>query len=152
MDLIDIIQLRKSIRKYGKNIPPIDDIRSILELANNAPSAGNLKPRYVEIINDKNDICEISRICKQPWMSNAPYHILVFVNLTKASTYGKRGIDLYCIQDSAAMIQNILLLCVAYGLGTCWVGAFDEQELASYLNLQEDIRPVAVITIGYEVK
>ena len=57
--------------------------------------------------------------------------------------------ELYCIQDTAAAIENILLAATAYGLGACWVGAFDEEATASVLELEQELRPVALIPIGY---
>ena len=152
MNIRKAILERRSVRNYRKDIPYLSVIEDIISTADNAPSAGNLKPRFVEIIDDKEKKEEISKICRQEWMNSSPYLIIVLVDLIKASMYGKRGMDLYCIQDSAAMIQNILLLATEYELATCWVGAFDEIELALYLNLPEDIRPVAIITIGVEKK
>lgn len=56
---------------------------------------------------------------------------------------------MYCIQDAAAATQNILLTAYSLGLGTCWIGAFDEAELKEVLNAPEGIRPVAMIPVGY---
>ena len=66
-----------------------------------------------------------------------------------ASHYGDRGRELYCLQDTAAAVQNILVLATAYGLGTCWVGAFDEYKLKSCMELPDDKRPVSMIALGY---
>jgi nitroreductase len=63
--------------------------------------------------------------------------------------YGYRGKTLYCIQDTAAATQNILLTAYSLGLGTCWIGAFNEDEAKRALNAPEGIRPVAIIPVGY---
>ena len=56
---------------------------------------------------------------------------------------------MFCIQDTAAAIQNILLTACSIGLGTCWVGAFDEDETKKALQAPRGIRPIAMITVGY---
>jgi nitroreductase len=62
-----------------------------------------------------------------------------------------RGRELYCIQDSAASVEHILLLAVDNKLGACWVSAFDEIEVSKILNLPSYIRPVAIIPIGHPI-
>ncbi len=64
-------------------------------------------------------------------------------------SYGVRGKRLYCIQDSAAATQNLLLMAHALELGACWVGAFNETEAKKALGLPERIRPLALIPLGY---
>ncbi|MEM1539732.1 MAG: nitroreductase family protein, partial [Candidatus Bathyarchaeia archaeon] len=66
-----------------------------------------------------------------------------------AQGYGMRGKNLYCIQDTAAAVQNIHLAAYSMGLGTCWVGAFMEDEVKKILKIPEGIRPVAIIPVGY---
>jgi nitroreductase len=66
-----------------------------------------------------------------------------------AARYGKRGTNLYCLQDTAAATEHILLAATALGLGGCWVGAFDEAAAARALALPEHLRPVALVSIGY---
>ncbi|MEM4201893.1 MAG: nitroreductase family protein, partial [Candidatus Hadarchaeum sp.] len=65
-----------------------------------------------------------------------------------ASRYGDRGRNLYCIQDTAAVAQNIHLAAYALGYGTCWVGAFDEKAVAEAIKAPEGIRPLIMIPIG----
>ena len=66
--------------------------------------------------------------------------------------YGERGRTMYCIQDTAAAIQNIHLAAYSAGLGTCWVGAFKEGAVSEILNVAEGIRPVALIPVGHASK
>ena len=66
-----------------------------------------------------------------------------------AESYGDRGKTLYCIQDTAAAIQNILLTACSLGLGSCWIGAFKEEQIKKIINSPKGIRPVALIPIGY---
>ena len=76
--------------------------------------------------------------------------IVVCADEKRSSTgYGIRGKLLYCLQDTAAATQNILLTAHSLGLGSCWVGAFDEESARKALNIPEGVRPVAIIPVGY---
>jgi nitroreductase len=64
-------------------------------------------------------------------------------------SYGVRGKSLYCLQDTAAAIQNILLTAHSLGLGSCWIGAFKEDEIRQVIKAPKEMRPVALIPVGY---
>ena len=93
----------------------------------------------------------IAKICyNQEFVGEAPVIIVVCGNEKKIELmYGERGKKMYLYQDTAAAIENLLLLATSLGLGSCWVGAFDEEELKEVLELPENIKPLAVIPIGY---
>ena len=87
------------------------------------------------------------------WTKEPPRSSVVFVvcadEKRAAESYGGRGKTLYCIQDTAAAIQNILLTACSMGLGTCWIGAFKEDEVRKVVNAPKNMRPVALIPVGY---
>ena len=150
MDLKDAIIKRSSIRSFLKKPPSEDIILQIIDYANLAPSAGNLQARDFIIVDDSNikqKLCAAS--LDQKFIIEAPYNIVVCANLDRISWYGKRGMELYCLQDAAAAVEHILLLAVDYGLDTCWIGAFNEYEVSKILKVPPYIRPVAIIPIGY---
>jgi nitroreductase len=64
-------------------------------------------------------------------------------------SYGERGRTLYCLQDTSAAVENILLAATALGLGGCWMGAFHEDEVKQVINAPGEMRPVALIAVGY---
>jgi nitroreductase len=66
-----------------------------------------------------------------------------------AESYGLRGKTLYCLQDTAAAVQNILLTASSIGLGSCWIGAFKEDEIKSVILSPKEMRPVALVAVGY---
>ncbi len=151
MNVKEAIKARHSVRSYtDMPIPPkvLDDI--ILH-AHRAPSAGNLQARDFIIVDDpfiKEALCKAAY--DQEFLREAPVTIVVCANLSRIKRYGKRGQELYCLQDSAAAVENILLLAVEYGLATCWVGAFKEGEVKTILKLPDFVRPIAIIPIGHQ--
>jgi nitroreductase len=150
LELKEAIQKRYSVRSFSDKKPSSDIISEIIKYAHLAPSAGNLQARDFIIIDNIKIKKELSRAAlDQEFIVEAPINIVVCANLNRVSPYGGRGKELYCIQDSAAAIEHILLLAVDNGLGTCWVGAFNENEASKILNLPSHVRPVAIIPIGY---
>lgn len=152
MDLKDTIQKRHSIRNFSDKEVSLDLIHEMIKFANLAPSAGNLQARDFIIVNDIELKKRLSAAAlDQEFIIEAPVNIVVCANLNRISPYGMRGRELYCIQDSAASVEHILLLAVDNKLGACWVSAFDEIEVSKILNLPSYIRPVAIIPIGHPI-
>jgi nitroreductase len=153
MDFIELAQSRRSIRDFQQQSISKDDLIKLITAAQSAPSAGNWQPWHFYIISDKRLQREIRNQCgNQEFMMAAPVFIVVCALTNQnRSTYGRRGKALYCIQDTAAAIQNILLCAKSLGLGACWCGAFHEKSVRKILRLKKSTRPVAVIPVGYPV-
>lgn len=150
MDVFQCIENRRSVRSF-RNIPlPEGDLIKILRAGILAPSAGNIQP-WEFIITTKDELkTELARAALgQYWMVDAGVIITVCANEGEsAAYYGPRGKSLYCIQDTAAAIENMLLAATALGYGSCWVGAFDEMKVRRTLNIPREARPVALVPIG----
>jgi nitroreductase len=131
---------------------PLDrqTVEALLEAARWAPNGGNLQPwRFVVILDAKRRRALAGAAYGQHFLAQAPVVITVCaVPDESASKYGARGRELYCLQDTAAAAENILLAATERGLGSCWVGAFDEVAVARVLKLSEGWRPVAIIAVG----
>ena len=150
MELMEIIKGRRSIRKFCNKPVPEDMLNKIIEAGRAAPSAGNLQARDFFIIENQEIKEQLVKAAHgQKFIAQASVAIVVCVNFESIESYGERGMELYCIQDSAAAVQNMLLMVHELGLGACWVGAFDEPPVTEVLKLPEHLRPVAIIPIGY---
>ena len=150
MDLTTCIEGRTSIRDFKPE--PIDDeiVSEALRLANLAPSAGNLQARDFIVVRDittKKALAEAA--FHQDYVRTAPVVIVCCVNLERIKHYQKRGETLYGIQDSAAAIENMLLYLYSKGIGSVWIGAFDEARAVAALSLPKHARPVAIVPVGY---
>ena len=89
----------------------------------------------------------------QEFVAEAPVVIVVCaVPGESARRYGERGRSLYSLQDTAAATQNILLAAAELGLGSCWVGAFEERAAATALGLPPAWRPVALVPVGHPLE
>ncbi|MBR9703431.1 nitroreductase family protein [Candidatus Woesearchaeota archaeon] len=151
MDVLHAIKTRRSIHAYLDKAVEFDKLTAICEAGHYAPSAGNLQDWKFILITEQGLRHEISEHCmEQYWMQQAPAMIVVCNNEERVEQrYGLRGKRLYGIQSCAAAIENMLLTAHALGLGACWIGAFDEEFLMDQLGLPQDVRPQAILTIGY---
>jgi len=151
MNLLDTIRMRRSIRTYKKQDLPPGIVEQLLEAARQAPSAGNVQPwEFVVASAQKNKMVLSQAAFGQNDLQEASIVIVVCADEKRAAeAYGVRGKTLYCFQDTAAAIQNILLTACSLGLGTCWIGAFKEDEVRKVINAPPHMRPVALIPVGY---
>lgn len=152
--VIEVIKKRRSIRSFKKEPIPDDILLQILEAARWAPSAGNLQPWHFIVVKN-NEVKKLLAMAALNQMFIAEAYVVIVVCAipsVSASRYGVRGEKLYCLQDTAAAIQNMLLAAASLGIGSCWVGAFDEERVKNILRLPHYARPVAIVPMGYPAK
>ncbi len=156
MNIHDVIKNRRSVREFVDREIPGEAVDLLVEALRWAPSAGNLQSRkFYFVFNEDLRNRLVQAGFKHDFVSfiaRAPLVIVACADHHIASQYGERGKNLYCIQDTAASIQNMLLAAQALGLGTCWVGAFREDRVSEILGLPDNLRPVALIPVGYPGK
>jgi len=150
VDVLEAIRSRRSARAFLDKDVSNEDVATLIDSARWAPSAGNIQPWELIIVKKEHVKRQLVDAAQQSFIIEAPVVIVVCANESRSSQgYGVRGKTLYCIQDTAAAIQNIHLTAFSLGLGTCWVGAFREEDVARVLKLPRGIRPVAIIPVGY---
>jgi len=151
MDVFEVMRGRRSVRAYTREEVSDEELKKVLEAGRCAPSAGNVQPWKLVIVRDEATKRRlVMDALGQDFISEASVVVVVCVDLRRASlAYGDRGEKLYCLQDAAAFIQNMLLAAYALGLGTCWVGAFREEAVRKTLSIPTECRPVAIVPIGH---
>lgn len=151
MDVLRAIKTRRSVRAFTDQQVTDKEIEKLIDAARWAPSAGNIQPWDFIIVREpqiKQGLCKAA--LNQEFIEEAPVVIVVCANPAQsAQRYGSRGINLYCLQDTAAATQNILLAAQATGLSTCWVGSFNEEEAKSVLGAPDGVRPIAIVPVGH---
>ncbi|MBN1699071.1 MAG: nitroreductase family protein [Spirochaetales bacterium] len=153
--LLELMRERKSTRNFeaDRHIPHVKE-QLILEAARLAPSAGNNQTWHFFIVKDLQKKQKIAEAAfGQHFIVQAPLVVIAAINKKRATNgYGKRGIELYAIQDTAAAIEHMLLAARAQGIGSCWIGAFSEDALYEAVGIErEHYRPVAIIPFGYSL-
>ncbi len=153
MELVESIETRVSVRSFTEEDVPEKTVNEALRMAILAPSAGNLQSRDFIVVRNALSKKRLAKAAfGQAFVEEAPVVIVVCANLNRIRNYGTRGAQLYCLQDSAAAVEHILLYVVSQGFGSCWVGAFDEREVSKVLSIPDNIRPIALLPIGRPMK
>jgi nitroreductase len=152
METLECIRTRASVRSFRPEAVPEAVLGTILEAGTRAPSAGNTQDWVFIVVKEQEARKLLSEATTygQAFVAAAPVVVVVCSDLGKiGKAYGQRGRDLYSIQDTAAAVQNMLLAAWDQGVGSCWVGAFDERRARECLGIPEGVRPVAILPLGY---
>lgn len=149
MDFFDVIEKRRSIRQYTDAPVSLDDMVRVVEAGRLAPSWKNGQCwRYI-VVKDAEIRAEIGTIVNNnpdpSAYTNAPYVLVLCADPDQSGHHN--GQDYYMTDVGIALEQSILAA-AALGLGTCWIGLFDEEPLKEILNVPEHIRIVALTPLG----
>ena len=153
MDILTAVKERRSIRDFQKKDIPEKIINKLIDALIWAPSAGNIQARKFYFIKDipvKKKIAAAA--LNQNFIAEAPLVIVGCTDSRISSTYRERGVFLYSIQDVACSIMSMMLVAHELGLGSTWVGAFYEEQISKILALPKNLRPVALVPVGYPSK
>jgi nitroreductase len=147
MDIYKAVKTRKSVRSYQSREVPDEVLTRILDAARLAPSANNFQEWRFVIVRDANTRRKIARAaCRQTFVGEAPVVLACCArNNQHVMTCGQQSYPI----DAAIAIDHITLCAAAEGLGTCWIGAFYEDEVKQILGIPPEIRVVALLPLGY---
>lgn len=150
-DVFDAMREAHSVRQFTTDQVPEPTLTRLLEAACWAPSAGNLQPWYFYVVANDALKRRLAEACfGQRQVSEAPAVVVVMADPARSNErYGERGAQLYCLQDTAAATQNMILAAAGLGLATCWVGAFDERQVQEMVKAPPRLRAVAIVCLGY---
>lgn len=151
MEFETVVRRRHMVRAYQPRPIEEEKIVRLLRLAHQAPSAGFKQPQEFIIVRDPAVKQALARAAlNQTFVAEAPVVIVVCADTARtASRYGERGVRFYSIIDGAFAAFLILLGVVDEGLGACFVGAFDDDQVSRVLGLPAHVRPIGIIPIGY---
>jgi len=145
MEFMDVVSKRRSIRKYKSDPVPKEDIEYILEAARLAPSWANSQCWKFVVVTDPEVKAELAE-AGNGWIAKAP---VVITACADPSRPGTKGDQEYYMLDVGIAMEHLILAAADRGLGTCWIGAFDEAIAKEALGVPENIRVVASTPLGY---
>ena len=148
MDFTALCQKRKSCRSYTDTPVTEDELQTILRAAVAAPSACNMQSWYFYVLRSPESREKLTGLCAA-WVKSAPVVIVVCTNGREiVGRFGDRARDLFILQDTALAGENIMLQAADLGLGSCFIGAFNEDGVREAFSIPADKRPVGLIPIG----
>jgi len=143
MSLVDAILSRRSVRRYEDREIPEGLMNQILEAGRQAPSAANRQPIRFIIVKEPEMAKKFSNMPFNGFVKNAPAVIVGCADIKSLLT-GK-----WAVVDATIAMQNMVVAAWALGIGSCWIGAFDEKQVKESLKIPEKWKVVALITLGY---
>nr|MDO8098148.1 nitroreductase family protein [Candidatus Njordarchaeota archaeon] len=153
MDLFETIKNRRSVRSYKDKEVEDEKLQKILEAGNAAPSAGDLQAYEIVVVRKQEQKEALSKAALgEDFIAEAPVVLVIVANQKRsAQRYGKRGAELYAVQDATIAASYVQLAATALGLSTCWVGAYNDAAVAKVVgaNMSEGLIPEAILPIGY---
>ncbi len=151
-DFFETVRHRHSIRKFREDLTvEPEKLHAILEMACAAPSAGDLQSYRIYAVQEAAKREQLNEAAmNQSFIAEAPVSLVFCCDPLRAKgKYGERGENLYALQDATIAAAYAQLAIVAAGLGSTWVGHFDEGKLKEVLGIEPGLEPVAILCIGY---
>ena len=150
MDFTAVIKTRRSVRTYADKAIPDDVLARVLEAARLAPSACNFQPWRFVVVKDAAVRNQLGKLASgQDFMAKAPV-VIVCCGKRYPQKYNWIGDHLYLI-DVGIAIEHLALAARNEGLGTCWIGAFQDQPIKKLLDIPADYDVVMMLPVGYPV-
>ena len=138
MKFEEVIEKRRSIRKFKDTPVPKEKIIKILEAARIAPSAGHRQPWHFVVVENKETI---KKLAKRDWAATAPVMIVGLADQEASQNWWGN--------DLGIALEHIVLAATNLGLGTCWMGQTGRHELVkSLLDIPDNFTVIAVIPLG----
>ena len=146
MELMEAIRKRFSARSYLDKPVEAEKLQRVMEAARLAPSASNRQEWRFVLIQDPQRRQAISEAAGQPFIGTAPVVIVACANDTDRIM--RCGLACHPI-DVAIALEHVALQATAEGLGTCWIGSFDQAGVKAIIGAPEGVEVVELMPLGY---
>ncbi|HEX2695388.1 MAG TPA: nitroreductase family protein [Acidobacteriota bacterium] len=149
MSVLEIIRDRRSVRRFKGDPVPEETLARVLEAARLAPSAKNIQPWKFVVVRDRATKIGLAKASfEQTFMSEADIVIAACGFPERAYPRQGRYMNSWPI-DLAIAFEHLVLQAAAEGLGTCWIGAFQEAEVKAILGVPDEVRVMAMTPLGW---
>jgi nitroreductase len=145
LDIFEIFTKRKSTRAYHNSPVSEEDLFKVLNAGRLAPSAGNVQPWHFIVVKNRETLNRIAKGCRYgKFLLESPIVIIACGNKKTSPRW-------YTIDTSLAL-EHIVLAATAIGLGTCWIGMFNQENIRELTGLPKDFEIVALLALGHPRK
>jgi nitroreductase len=150
MEVSVALRERRSVRSYRDMDVEDEKLMKVLEAGRLSPSAVNRQEwKFVIVRSSEKRKLLAEAACGQSFVGQAP--VVLVACATESRAIMTCGQPAYTVDVSIAFAYMILQAC-ELGLGTCWIGAFKEDEVKKILNIPDHIRVVAISPMGYPAR
>lgn len=147
MTFLELAQARYSVRKFKDTVIEDDKLNKIIEAGHYAPTACNRQPQKIYVVKSEENRKKLAEVCR--FTFDAP--IIFVVGFDKERAWKNRLTDGYNSGETDASIvcTHMMLEAWEQGIGSCWVGYFNPEDVSKALSLPENIQVTAMLPIGY---
>ncbi|MDO5852721.1 MAG: nitroreductase family protein [Thermoplasmata archaeon] len=168
MDYMDISRMRHTVRRFGPEPVPEEDISKILEAGRWAPTAVNAQPQRIVVIDTPEELAKVREFCTfgyDPKYAELSPEAADRENGRNVYYYGAPLVLLVCYDEDACwrhpetgrssgetdatiVAVNMMMEAVSLGLGTAWISYFDPDKARRLLDLPDSWRTVCMLYVG----
>jgi nitroreductase len=163
MNLYDLMMKRRSVRIYKDQEIPDSIIEQLLDVANQAPSGGNIQPLSIILVQNQEGRKKLAELAGgQPWVRNAPlsmifcldfYRIKKWAEMCQTDFRGEQALNHFLIAyaDLMAAAQNVVILAESFGLGSVYIGSIQHEidETRNFFDIPLYVLPMMALSIGF---
>ncbi len=147
MNFEDLARARYSVRKFRADAIEEEKLSAILEVGRVAPTACNNQPQKIYVVKDPNVRKKLAQVCRYTF--NAP--VILVIGYDTERDWKNKLMPPYSSgeTDAAIVCTHMMLEAFEQGIGSCWVGYFNSEDIRVVLELPEKIKITAMLPIGY---
>ena len=163
MNLYDIMMKRRSVRIFKDQEIPDSLIEQLLDVANQAPSGGNIQPLSIILVRSSEGRKKLAELAGgQPWVSHAPLSMIFCLDFCRVKKWaemsqtdfrGEQALNHFLIAYADLMVaaQNVVIFAESLGLGSVYIGSIQHEidETRNFFEIPEHVLPLMVLSIGY---
>ena len=147
MDVCEAIRQRRSVRSYEDREVEEEKLRQVLEAGRLAPSASNRQEWKFVVVRDAELRRKLAAAAKdQQFVGEAA--VVIAACAVDHDHIMSCGHPCFLI-DVAIAVDHMTLAACELGLGTCWIGAFDQRQARDILGIPDSVEVVALLPLGY---
>lgn len=147
MAFLQLAERRYSVRSYKPEPVPDELLQQVLDAARLAPTAKNLQPFQLIVVQTTGREKELRRIYDKDWFVQAP--LVICAVACPHEAWVRADGENYFYVDVAIAMDHLIMAATDLGLGTCWIGAFRASAAREVLGLPDDVVPVVFTPLGY---
>ncbi len=147
MEFIELAKSRYSVRSFSNKQIENEKLNKILEVAKISPTAANKQPQKIYVLQSEKALTQINSVCK--CIFGAPTVLLIVADETEtwknpfSNNYNTGDID------CSIVCTHLMLQAWELGIGSCWVGYFDLEQVKKSIGLPDNEKIVAILPLGY---
>jgi nitroreductase len=142
LDVFEAVRTRRSIRKYADKPVEKEKLMKVVQAARLSPSACNNQPWRFIVVSDEKVRNKFFSAYKRDWFAKAP--VIIAACSIPSEAWSRSDNEEFWKVDTAIAMQSLVLVAHDLGLGTCWIGAFNEAKVKEVLDIPDHVRVVAM--------